>query len=100
MSIITTHWKVEVYRMIGGLPNPTVDQLLCTDNIIENGLFSAQASLFEGRHTIYPVSYDKAGNQSTILTKDVFILPSPFQVSSGIDWQIGEIGAVTIGECN
>jgi hypothetical protein len=55
----------------------------------------------ENRHTIYAVVYDKAGNVSTnTATKQIIVLPSPFQVSSGIDWQIGEIGAATIGECN
>jgi hypothetical protein len=86
--------------MIGGLPNPSVDQLLGTDTSIVSGLYSVQASLSEGRHTIYALLYDVAGNQSTITTKNVIVLPSPFQVSSGVDWQIGEIGAVTIGECN
>ena len=93
-------WKVELYRQIGGLPNPAVDQLLCTDDSVETGFFSAQAALSEGRHTIYAISYDKAGNQSNIQSKNIIILPSPFQVSSVIDWQIGEIGAVTIGACN
>jgi hypothetical protein len=93
-------WKVKIFKMIGGLPNPAVDQLLGTDTSIVSGIYSAQASLSEGKHTIYALSYDVAGNQSNVTTKTVIILPSPFQVSSGVDWQIGEIGAVTIGECN
>lgn len=93
-------WKVSVFKQIGGIPNPAVDTLLCIDDTVETGLFSAQASLSEGRHTIYAVSYDKAGNQSSIQTKGIVVLPSPFKVSSGTDWTIGEIGAVTIGACN
>ena len=57
-------------------------------------------SLSENRHTIYAIVYDIAGNISTQQIKQIIILPDPFKVSSGIDWQIGEIGTVTIGECN
>ena len=96
--------KVKIYKMIGGLPNPLVDTYLAQDVSIEevagSGYWEASVSLNEGRHSIYSVAYDTAGNQSITSQKSLIILPSPFKVSSGIDWQIGEIGAVTIGECN
>jgi hypothetical protein len=82
-------WKVSVFKQIGGLPNPAVDQLLCVDNTIETGLFSAQVVLSEGRHTIYALTYDIAGNVSNTTTKNIIVLPSPFEVSSKIDWPIG-----------
>ncbi|MDZ7795521.1 MAG: hypothetical protein U5N56_00045 [Candidatus Marinimicrobia bacterium] len=95
---------VKVYKMIGGVPHPEYDTYLGQDTTIDEvageGYWDLDISLSEGRHNIYSVAYDLAGNESIKDQKSIIVLPSPFKVSSGIDWQIGEIGAVTIGECN
>lgn len=90
-------WKVSIFRQIGGLPNPEVDQLLGSD---QDSDWEITGTLSENRHTIYAVAYDKAGNISSNTSRNIIVLPDPLKVSSGIDWQIGEIGAVRIGACN
>lgn len=95
---------VKIYKMIGGLPNPAVDTYLGQDTTIDDvggsGYWQTDVSLSEGRHTIYSVAYDLAGNESVKSQKAIIVLPSPFRVSSTIAWTVGEIGAVTIGACN
>lgn len=95
---------VKIYKMIGGLPNPAVDTYLGQDTTIDDvggaGYWQTNISLPEGRHTIYSVAYDLAGNESIKNQKAIKVLPSPFRVSSTIAWTIGEIGVITIGECN
>lgn len=104
MALLFDTTAVKLYKMIGGLPNPAVDTYLGQDITIEEvggeGYWQASVSLNEGRHSIYSVAYDIAGNQSITSQRSLIVLPSPFKVSSGIDWTIGEIGAVTIGACN
>ena len=95
---------VKIFKMIGGLPNPAVDTYLAQDTTIDEvsgaGYWQTNISLPEGRHSIYSVAYDLAGNESVKNLKAIKVLPSPFKVSSVIAWTIGEIGAVTIGACN
>lgn len=104
MSLLFDTTAVKLYKMIGGLPNPAVDTYLGQDTTIDDvggaGYWQTNISLSEGRHTIYSVAYDLAGNESIKNLKTIIVLPSPFRVSSTIAWTIGEIGAVTIGECN
>ncbi|MDD5220587.1 MAG: hypothetical protein PHV11_08480 [Candidatus Bipolaricaulis sp.] len=92
--------QVKIYKQLGASPNPATDTLLGTDPTIEpDGYWEKSVSLSVGRHKVYPVSVDKAGNQSVVgSVKNVARLPVPMHVSEPIDWYIGELNNTYLGE--
>jgi len=92
--------QVRVYKQLGASPNPATDTLLGTDTTIEpDGDWSKSVSLSVGRHKVYPVSVDLAGNPSVAgSVKNISRLPCPMYVSEPIDWYIGELNNTYLGE--
>ncbi len=89
---------VKIYKQLGASPNPATDTLLGSDNTFESGAWSVNTSGWsEGRYTIYAVGYDLAGNQSSLSSKGIGVLPNPMKVSGLVDWQIGEMNTTQIG---
>ncbi len=91
-------YRVNLYLQLGINPDPETDTLLGTDLSFPSLQYDIIiASLPEGRHTIYSVAYDLAGNQSNIDDKDIGSLPNPMKVSGLVDWQLGELHQMQIG---
>jgi len=91
-------YKVKLYLQVGINPDPGTDTLIGEDLTFPSDQFDIIiASLPEGRHTIYSVAYDLAGNQSNIDDKDIGSLPNPMRVSSLVDWKVGELHLMQIG---
>lgn len=91
-------YRVKLFLQLGINPDPQTDTLLGEDLSFPSDQFDIIiASLPEGRHTIYSVANDLAGNQSTIDDKDIGTLPNPMQVAGLVDWQLGELYQTQIG---
>ncbi len=91
--------KVKIYKQVGASPNPATDTLLTTDTTIIDGVWSVTANLSVGRHIIYSVALDLAGNISQVSDAfDVARLPVPMYVSEPAEWQIGELHNTYLGE--
>ncbi|MBO8183339.1 MAG: hypothetical protein H0Z28_11210 [Archaeoglobus sp.] len=90
---------VKVYKQLGDSPNPNTDELLGTDTTFNDGIWEIDTSGWsEGRYKIYAVGWDKAGNQSGYTVRDIGVLPVPMRVSGLVNWHIGELNQITIGE--
>lgn len=92
-------YRVKVYRMEGGSPDPGVDTLLGIDTTFDaGGGWSINTTGWsEGWHTVYAMAEDLAGNESVLDTVSVASLPDPMRVSGFVSWTIGEVGSVVIG---
>jgi len=91
-------YRVNLYLQLGVNPDPETDTLLGEDLTFPSDQFDIIiASLPEGRHTIYSVAWDLAGNQSNIDDKDIGSLPNPMKVSGLVDWTLGELHQTQIG---
>lgn len=90
--------RVNFHRQDGGYPNPAADTLLGTDTSFPGGVWDISTSGWsEGRYTVYAVGYDLAGNQSSLTSRSIGVLPNPLKVSSTVTWYIGELNAALIG---
>ena len=90
---------VKVYKQTGGTPNPAADELLGTDKDFPGGVWSIDTSGWtEGRYTIYSVAYDAAGNESGFTTRNIGVLPQPMRVSGLVNWYLGELDEIYVGE--
>lgn len=94
-------YRVKLFLQLGVNPDPETDTLLGTDLSFPSDQFDIIiASLPEGRHTIYSVAWDLAGNRSNIDDKDINIVPDPMKVSGLVDWTLGEMHQPQIGIFN
>ncbi len=92
--------QVKIFKQLGTSPAPATDTLIQTIDVVPPvGSWMKGCTLETGRHKVYAVGVDLAGNQSAAGTVyNIGRLPVPLYVADTTDWYIGELYNTYLGE--